>query len=85
MHSVQLLDTPEYICSIGFSTNVVQFGLSKSKWSLVFPGRAVKQEGLTVIIMNGKRQKQFPRLVASSEQAQTADEPSVCSTVRVSE
>ena len=81
MHSVQLLDTPEYICSIGFSTNVVQFGLSKSKWSLVFPGRAVKQEGLTVIIMNGKRQKQFPRLVASSEQAQTADEPSVCNTV----
>ena len=62
---MQLLDTPEYIvCSIGFSTNVVQFGLSKSKWSLVFPGRAVNQEGLTVIIMNGKRQKQFPRLVA---------------------
>ena len=51
---MQLLDTPEYICSIGFSTNVVQFGLSKSKWSLVFPGRAVKQEGLTVIIMNGE-------------------------------
>ena len=76
---MQLLDTSEYIYMwyIGFSTNVVQFGLSKSKWSLVFPGRAVKQEGLTVIIMNGKRQKQFPRLVASKAQAlaEAADEP----------
>ena len=46
-------------------------------WSPQQPQSKSKQEGLTVIIMNGKRQKQFPRLVASKASflADAADEP----------